>query len=152
MSSNESLSIADLGGTPWAKFTSVGDRVVGVIRSVGREQQTDYDTRELLTWPNGEPKMETVVKLEQDDGDVCALHARGGRYEVASGEGTSLEAALVDAVVAAGETLIKPGARLEVVHSGIGKSGKFNAKLYRAKYTPPVEAVPVSDLFSDAET
>jgi hypothetical protein len=149
--SNDSLPISDLISSPSIKFDTVGDRVSGVITAVRRQQQTDFDTGEALSWSNGDPRMMTVVRLEVD-GEERALYARGGKYEVVEGEGTSLESAIVDAVVAAGGTAIERGARLEVVHSGLGKAPKRGAnapKLYRAKYTPAAASVPVSDLFSE---
>lgn len=149
--SNDSLPIGDLIASPAVKFEAVGDRVAGTITSVRRQQQTDFDTGEALTWSNGDPRMMTVVRMEIN-GEERALYARGGKYEAVEGEGTSLEAAIVDAVVAAGGTSIAKGATLEVVHSGLGKPPKRGAnapKLYRAKYTPPTESVAISDLFSD---
>lgn len=151
--SNDSLPISDLQSSPSVKFERVGDRVSGRITSVRRQQQTDFDTGEALSWSNGDPRMMTVVRLEVD-GEERALYARGGKYEVVDGEGTSLEAAIVDAVVAAGGTSIERGAMLHVVHSGLGKPPKRGAnapKLYRAQYTPPTAAVPISDLFTPSE-
>ena len=148
---NDALPISDLISSPSVKFEKVGDRIAGVVTSVRRQQQTDFDTGEALTWSNGDARMMTVVRLDVD-GEERALYARGGKYEVVDGEGTSLESAIVDAVIAAGARSIERGARLEVAHSGLGKPPKRGAnapKLYRAKYSPPAASIPVSDLFSD---
>lgn len=151
---SDSLPLSELKSSPSISFENVGDRVAGVIESVSRKQQTHFETGELLSWSNGDPRMLTFIVIRKDDGEEGALYARGGSFEVASGEGTSLEGAIVEAAIAAGATALEKGARLEVVHSGLSKrvSGKNPAKLYRAKYTPATAAVPLSDLFTPSET
>lgn len=145
-----SLPIGDLTRGSAIKFDNVGDRVKGIVTNPRREQQRDFDTGSPMTWDNGDPRLQTVVGMTVD-GEERTLYARGGKYEVVEGEGTSLEAAIVEAVVAAGASDIAEGAELEVVHTGLGKpprKGANSPKLYRAKYTPPRASVPVSDLFS----
>jgi len=151
---SDSMPISDLRGAASlnATLANVGDRVAGTIVSVRRAQQTDLDTGSPLTWSDGNPRMMTVVVIRKDDGEEGALYARGGNFEVVTGEGTSLEGAIVDAVTTVGASSIDAGARLEVVHSGLGKrssAAKNPPKLYRAKYTPAASSMAVSDLFSE---
>lgn len=155
MTQDQGISISELTRPPAAKFEDVGDRVKGVITRAARQQQTDLDTGELMVWANGDPRMQTVIAVQQADGTEVTLYARGGNYTVETGEGTAMEKAIVDAVVAAKADAIKVGATLEVVHSGLGKAAKRGVnqpKLYRARYVPPAAPdteVPVSGLFSD---
>ena len=148
---SESIDISTLASSPAAKFDAVGDMVKGRIEGVRQAQQTSIDTGEPLTFSDGTPRMQLVIRLDVD-GETKTLYAKGGNYDVASGEGTSMQQAIVDAVMGAGASRIETGATLAVVHSGLGKktNAAFSApKLYRAEYRPPVEAVPIAGLFSD---
>jgi hypothetical protein len=150
--SDSEVKLSDLTRPPGAKFDALGDRIAGTIVSVKREQQTDFDTGELKFWSNGDPALQTVIVVRQDDGTEATLFAKAGTYQVDSGEGTSMENAIAKAAAEAGADAIRSGATLEVVHSGLGKktNPKFAApKLYAARYVPAVEAVPVSGLFTN---
>jgi hypothetical protein len=125
------------GGTPWAKFPQPGTTVVGdVIGEPEARQRTDFDDGTPLTWPNGDPRMEVVVKLQtterdpeiQDDDGVRALHMYG-----------NMLAAVRDAVKATKAAGLQPGGRLAVTYTGDGEArGKSKApKLYRAQYAVP---------------
>lgn len=151
--SNDSMKVSDIGGIPTFKFEEVGDRCKGRIIAIQKRQSTDIDSGELLTWPDGRPKMYTSVTLDIN-GDERTINGAGGNFEVASGEGKSFEAALVAAAKVAGADSIDAGGDLEVVHSGMGKrtsSGKNAPRLYSMKYTPAAKTMPVSGLFSDDE-
>ena len=146
-----SVSIGELVQSPTAKFENIGDRTGGVIVFARQQQQTDFDTGELKFWNDGNKMMQLVVGIRQADGQELNIYARGGRYEISSGEGEALQNAIVAAVLEAGEKEIKPGAYIEVVHTGLGKAAKRGLnqpKLYRAKYTPEKESVAVAGLFS----
>lgn len=151
--SNDSMRISDIGGTPTFRFESIGDRCKGRIVSITKRQSTDMDSGELLTWPDGRPKLYTSITLDLD-GEERTVNGAGGSFEVATGEGRSFEAALVAAAKAAGAESIDAGATLEVVHSGLGKKtgvGKNAPRLYSMRYTAPKQTMPVSGLFSDDE-
>ena len=148
---SDSMKLSDLGGTPTFKFEGVGDRCRGPVVAIQKRQSTDMDSGELLTWPDGRPKMYTSVTL-QIDGEERTVNGAGGTFEVGSGEGKSFEAALLAAAKAAGVESIDKGATLEIVHSGMGKktsAGKNAPRLYTMKYTPPNTALDTSGLFSD---
>lgn len=160
---SDSMKIGDIGGTPTFKFEEVGDRCKGEVVQIEKRQSTNMDSGELQTWPDGRPKLYTSITL-LIDGEERTVNGAGGNFEIASGEGTSFEAALVKAVKAAKCDSIDAGATLEVVHSGMGKKtgvGKNAPRLYSMKYTPPRQtmsvddvagAAPVGSLFSDDES
>jgi hypothetical protein len=146
------------GGGRAAKFENIGDKVKGIITDVDVVQQTDMDTNQPLTWADGRPRMQLVVTLETgervDDNDdgMRKVYAKGGRYEVAEGTGTSMKDAIADAVKKAGAGSLDAGATLVVAHTGLAKRTNrgFNpAKLYRAQYEAPVKTVSGADLFDD---
>lgn len=146
------------GGGRAAKFENIGDKVKGIITDVDVVQQTDMDTNQPLTWADGRPRMQLVVTLETgervDDNDdgMRKVYAKGGRYEVAEGTGTSMKDAIADAVKKAGSGSLDAGGTLVVAHTGLAKRTNrgFNpAKLYRAQYEAPVKTVSGADLFDD---
>jgi hypothetical protein len=146
------------GGGKAAKFDNIGDTVEGTITDCVINQQTDMETNQPLTWPDGSPRMQLVVTLQTtertDDNDdgVRRIYAKGGRYEVASGAGTSMKDAIADAVRKSGAPTLIEGGTLKVGYSGEGKKTNrgFSApKLYRAVYTAPVKSVDASDLWDE---
>ena len=144
------------GGGKAAKFDEIGDTVEGFIENVEVSQQTSMEDNTPLTWPDGRPREQLVITLatdarEGDDDDgVRKLYAKGGKYEVASGAGTSMKDAIADAVKKSGSRSIDQGGRLKVGYSGEGKKtnrGYSAPKLYRAVYEPPKASVAADDLF-----
>ena len=149
------LPLGELERGPSAKFPDVGDRYAGVITSVKRTPQTDFDSGEVLTWNDGTPRLQTLIELELADGTTTTLYAKGGAYTAASGTGQSMEAAIVAAVKAAGGSSIRRGDMLAVAHTGLGKVSRkgMNApKLFTAEYhlaEPANSSVAVDSLFTD---
>jgi hypothetical protein len=145
------------GGGKAAKFEEIGDSVEGDITDAVVGQQTDMETGAPLTWTDGSPRMQLVVTLQTDDKSadddgLRRIFAKGGKYEVDSGTGTSLKDAIGDAVKKAGAQTLAVGGRLKVGYTGVGKKTNrgFSApKLYRATYTPPVKSVSAEDLWDE---
>lgn len=144
------------GGGKAAKFEEVGDAVEGTIDDVKLTQQTGMEDNLPLTWPDGSPRMQLVITLRTDeregadDDGVRRIYAKGGRYEAASGTGTSMKDAIADAVKKAGAKGIDEGGRLKVAHTGIGKKtnrGFSPPKLFRATYEAPKASVAADELF-----
>jgi hypothetical protein len=140
-------------------FEKIGDVVIGEVVSAQVAQQTDLDTKEKLSWPDGTPRMQLVITLQtalkasdEDDG-VRTIYAKGGKFDVAEGEGLSMKEAIGKAVRDGGGTGLNPGDQLAVALTGLGvkKNRGFNApKLYEASWKPPVPAsVSGKDLFDD---
>lgn len=131
------------------KFERIGDTVKGKVVRAERRQQTDLDTGAPKTFPSGDPMMQLVVTIDQDNGDgETAIYAKGGKYDVAEGKGKAMLDAIRDAVQ--GQDF-KPGGQIAVQFSGLGKKTKaaYSApKLYTVQYKAPAETVPLDeDLF-----
>lgn len=142
-----------------AKFENIGDAVEGEITDAVVTQQTHMETQEPLTWADGSPRMQLVVTLQTDDKSadddgLRRIFAKGGKYEVATGTGTSMKDAIADAVKKAGASSLEVGGRLKVGYTGEGKKTNrgFSApKLYRATYSAPVKGVSASELWDEDE-
>ena len=139
------------GGSRSAKFEAIGDLVKGRILSAEPRQQTTPEGA-LKTWSDGKPMMQLVITLqtdlhdEDDDDGQRAVYAKGGKYKVASGKGTSMLEAIREAVKRAGAKGIDIGATLTVQHSGLGDktAPAYSApKLYVAKYEPGAAPVDI---------
>lgn len=127
------------GGSKAARFDGVGVTVTGVIEDISAKQQTDFTTGEPLVWPNGDPRMQVLVRMQTDlhedadDDGVRTLYVKG----------KSLTGAVRDAVRKAGAKGLDVGGRLTVTYTGDGpqeKRGINPPKLYAADYTPPSPA------------
>lgn len=148
-----SIPLSDLESSPSAKFTNIGDKHVGVITALAERQQTDIKGR-LLTFDDGTPRMQWVITIREANGDTAALYAKGGKYEVESGEGESMLSAIGSAVRKAEATGVDVGGDLAVAFTGYGKAkpGQDRPKLYRAEYRAPrpqAASIPAKDLFGD---
>ncbi len=119
--------------TPAAKFPTIGTTYDGVIVGAPRViAHTDYHTKQQLTWPNGDPRWQLVVKIQTDSRDgaeddgVRALYVKG-----------MLKRAITDACRAAGVASIAEGGRLWVSYVGDVPTQGNPAKDYAAKYAAP---------------
>jgi hypothetical protein len=136
------------GGIPSAGFDTIGASWTGTIVRMEKLQSRDFETGEAQTWDDGAPKymihvdIQTQVRnpdIAGDDG-VRRLFVRG-----------NMMSALRGAMRATGSRLL-PGGTLTVsyVRDGDQKKRGFNpAKLYEAKYEPPVAglaSIGVDDL------
>lgn len=144
------------GGGKAFKFEEIGDTVEGVIEDIQVAQQTSMEDNTPLSWPDGSPRMQLIITLQtdlhegDDDDGQRKLYAKGGKYEVSSGTGTSLKDAIADAVKKAGAKSIDAGGKLKVGYSGEGKRtnrGFSPPKLFRASYEAPKASVSADDLF-----
>ena len=126
-----------------ASFEKEKDRVWGVIMGYAVRQQTEYQTRKPMFWPDGNPMNELVVTLltddrvdDEDDG-LRKVYVKG-----------QMQQAVQKAVIAAGETGLSEGGRLLVqfVSTAVPRQRGMNgAKQYFAKYEPPVVSTPLDD-------
>jgi hypothetical protein len=66
------------GGARGFSMLNIGDIAKGVVKAVDVTQQKDFSTKEMKTWPNGDPMMQTVFTMatdlrdpedEEDDGE-----------------------------------------------------------------------------------
>ena len=149
------------GGTgKAAKFDDLGDQITGVITDCQVTQQTSMEDNTPLTWSDGSPRKQLVITIQTDahDGDdddgQRRIFAKGGRYEVAQGSGTSMKDAIADAVKRAGGRTVEEGGTLTVAFTGLGKKtnrGYSAPKLYKARYEAPTKSISEKDLFGEEE-
>lgn len=155
--SNDVSSFLFEGAGKSFQFNKIGDIVRGTIESAEMRQQTSLDDGKALTWDDGRPRMMLVITLQtadkdnDDDDGKRTIYAKGGRFEVAEGEGQSMRDAIADAVKEAKASTIDPGDELAVGYTGNGKAKRgYNApKLYSASFRKATASVSASDLFGD---
>jgi len=156
--SNEATDFLFAGGSRAFSFDNINDTVDGTIVTAEKRQQTDLETGTPLTWGDGTPRWQLVItlqtgeKINDDDDGIRAIYAKGGRYEVAEGEGSSMKDAIADAVRAAKASSLEPGDRLAVALTGYDKKTNraYNApKLYTASFRKAEKSVSAKDLFGD---
>ena len=128
------------GGAPKAFFTEdsgVGDSVTGVISADPQvTQQTDMNTREPLTWPDGRPKMQLLLDIQteirdgEDDTGVRRIYIKG----------KSLTEQCREALKAAGKKRFDVGGTVTVTftrHEKLKSSDRFKSKFWSVSYEPP---------------
>jgi hypothetical protein len=142
---------------PWDK---IGDICRGTVIEAKMRQQTAIDTNEPLTWADGRPRMQLVIRLQtdlhdnDDDDGQRTIYAKGGNYDVDEGEGVSMKDAIADAMKLVDAKKIEPGDELAVGFTGKGKAKRgFNAPhLYAANFKKGKQGtVSAKDLFGGAE-
>lgn len=143
------------GGAKAFQFNNIGDAVEGRIVSAELRQQTSIEGLKL-SWDNGDPRMQLVITLAtklqdtEDDDGLRTVYAKGGRYDVQSGEGTSMRDAIADAVRTMGEKRLEEGDELVIAFTGLGvaKRGYSQPKLYTAGFRKGRQGVDAKALFS----
>lgn len=142
------------------KFEQIGDTIKGEIIRADKRQQTSMDGQ-ALTWDDGSPRWQIVVTIQtdahdsDDDDGVRMIYAKGGNFEVAKGEGTSMLNAIRDAVKNAvpdpAQQDLEPGDEIAVCYTGEAKAkrGYSPAKLYVAGFKKATHSVKASDLFGE---
>lgn len=131
----DSIPLSDLQGGAAAKWDNLGDRYQGRIVSMEQRQQTNTEGQPL-SWNDGSPRMQWVIAIEQADGEVVNLYAKGGAFAAVQGQGKAMLVAIGEAVKAAGGQGLRLGDELAVAFSGLGeaKGGKNAPKLFMASY------------------
>lgn len=134
------------GGTPAAKFSTVGTVVKGTVVSSRVADQTDINTGEVKRWANGDAMKQLLVTIQTEERDPSidgddgqrTLYARGG------------QGGMLDAIRKATRQFggLHPGGLLAVKYTGDGQAKQrgFNPpKLYAAQYTPPAQSLNFND-------
>jgi hypothetical protein len=143
------------GGAKAFQFNDIGDSVEGRVVNAELRQQTSIEGNKL-TWDNGDPRMQLVITLatklhdNDDDDGQRTIYAKGGRYDTATGEGSSMRDAIADAVRTMGEKRLEEGDELVVAFTGLGqaKRGYSAPKLYTAGFRKAKAGVDAAALFS----
>ncbi len=158
--SNQSVQDFLFSGGKSFPFENMDDAVEGEVVACELRQQTDLDDGTPLTFNDGSPRMQLVVTLQtklhdsDDDDGIRTVYAKGGRFDVATGSGTSMRDAIAEAVKTVGAKSLDVGGTLVVAYTGEGKKRNkgYNApKLYTAGYRPPKQTVSAAALFSSPE-
>jgi hypothetical protein len=138
------------GRTPAAKFPTLGASVGGPITEEPQErQQTDYETREPLTWSDGSPRMQWVITVQTDR---CDDEDDDGRRRIfAKGQ---LLNEIRRAVKKAHAKDIEVGGVLTVTYVRDGErtdAGLDPPKVYEATYVPPDDSTDDDGPIGSAE-
>jgi hypothetical protein len=145
-----------------ASFETIGDTVTGVILSTAVQQQTDIHSGAPLSWDNGDPRMQLVVRLQTslreepdengipDDG-VRAVYVKGSKKT-----GTrSMHDAVATAVRQAGGKGLEEGGTLTVTFVGEeppSQRGLSPRKLWEATYVQPDRAAQSGSFLGTTES
>jgi hypothetical protein len=139
---NELLMSAGEGGRS-ATFNTIGEFISGeIVAEPTVSQQTDPADRSLKTFPNGDPMLQVVFRLQTaeridgDDDGIRMLYAKN-----------KMLVAIKEAIIAAECKAVGVGGQLTVQFISGGerlKTGLFSPKEYRARYVPP--ATPANAL------
>lgn len=121
----------------------VGTTVEGYISGpIGDPtQQTDIQSKALLTWPDGKPKLQIVIPLATQLREDAEDDGNRGLFVKQS---SPLQAAIRDAVKESGAQALSQGGYLKVTFVGTKPSstvGNAPIKLFQAWYTPPAQGV-----------
>jgi hypothetical protein len=141
MSNTQTQEVNDLlmggGGPPAFKFEKVGDTAKGVITSIGKTQATDLKTRELKFYPDGNPIMQVVITLRQENNDETRVFCK-----------PAAKTAVRDAVQAAEASGLEVGGKLAIQYSGDEPTGPGLSpkKLFNAQYVAPTNSISAEDL------
>lgn len=145
MSNHDVSSEFLFGGKPSASFDQPGDSVSGTItKPTERVQQKNFDSGELETWPDGQPKYQLIVSLSTDQRDPTDPSDDGERRLFIASK--LQRQAIAAAVKKAGASALEVGGKLTVTYTGDGermiKNGRpsgFPPKLYSASYVRPAD-------------
>lgn len=129
------------GGGRAAKFESVGDTTVGYVVRTEMRQRTELGTSRLMTWPDGNPRMQLVVTLsteehtDEDDDGMRNLYVAVP---------SQMQKAIADAIRKTGERGIGINGKLGVKFVKVDEPKQRNfhgQKIYTAKYEAPVQSL-----------
>lgn len=129
---------------PGFKFEQVGDTISGLILDRAMAQQREFKPKgagmgELLTWPDGSPKMQAVLTVQADGVEPTAED--DGRRRVFI-KGKNLTVAFRDAVQRASYRGSVVGCRIGVTFTSFGESTGANPpKVYTVKFAVPAARV-----------
>ncbi|HTY34012.1 hypothetical protein, partial [Mycobacterium sp.] len=121
-SQDDAIEAFIFGGAaaPALKFPTPGTTHKGTISGAPRlAQQKDFQTKQLLTWSDGSPRMQLVIPLQVDQRDGPADDGKRTLYI----KGQQLTQALRDALDNARVRGVEPGGCLVVAYVGDDNSG-----------------------------
>jgi hypothetical protein len=127
------------GGARGFSMLNIGDIAKGVVKAVDVTQQKDFSTKELKTWPNGDPMMQTVFTMQTDLRDADDDEDDGERRLYIDSK--AKREAVRDALVAVGIKSVYQtiGGTLALQYSAndpASKNPQNPRKLYVAQFVP----------------
>lgn len=152
-------ALAESGGSKaisWAD-AEPGDSFEGTIITTDLRQARKYNSTELDTWDDGNPKMQALITCETEYVDDEVEDDDGTRTFYVKMWGQQKQA-LLAALRESGAEDFLPGGHFKAtfVKEGPKKKGFFPAKVYEYEYTPPktklAKAVDPDDTDEDDET
>jgi len=138
------------GGGRSAKFNSIGDMAVGEIIRIDSRQRTELGSNVLLTWPDGNPKMQFVITL--DTGAEPEDEEDDGLRNVYVPKPSQMLSEIARAIRAAGGREPEVGGKLAIKFTTEKPSATkgYNAqKIYKASYKLPERPAVDADSFMD---
>lgn len=123
------MGLLDPAGST-AKFPTPGTSVCGVVEAVTERHATEFGTGKPKYWPSGDPVIEHVITLRQDDDERAVIYAKPEQQR-----------AIRKAVTMSGAHSFETGARLTLTYVGDDPASKaaIKKKLYEATYEAPAE-------------
>jgi len=126
------------GGPAGFKFESIGDTAKGSITNLTTQQARDFKTQKPKTYEDGNPIMQIVITLRQDDDEETRVFVK-----------PAMKAAIRDAVATSGADGLSVGGRLAVRYTADEppeQPGLNPKKLFTAQYEPPNTTVKADEL------
>lgn len=135
------------GGAPGQKFPEVGAKFSGTLISWEMADQTDLDTGEIKTWPDGKPRKQLIMTIQgEPTGYTLEWNGRGfDRKMLADDDGIrrlfvkgQMQSALGKAMRNA-KGSVEAGAYIEIVRTADidpSKKGYSPTQTFNAKWTP----------------
>lgn len=131
-----------------ATFHDQGDEVWGSIVHYELRQQTDFDSKALKVWDDGNPMMQVVVTLQtnaQDDVDDDGLRKVYVRGQMTRALSIAVAKAEARGIAVGGQLFVR-----YVSDDEPRSKGMSGAKQYFVKYEPPTLAVVAEEQRSGA--
>lgn len=132
------------GGTPSAKFPTIGTLVKGTIVESEVTQQTDLEGTPKV-WSDGKPMLQAVVTLQTAERDPDVDGDTGLRKLYVKGQ---MQAAVRDAIKQSGASGLEIGGTLAVKYTAdkpAEKRGHNPAKQYVAQYAAPTSGTDATN-------
>ena len=131
------------GGAKSATFPTVGTTYEGIIVHLDKRPETEYQSKRVKTWDDGNVREQLVVTIQtdarsdEDDDGRRSVYVKGAML-------TALRKA-----VGAGK--LRPGGFFKVQYwkDGEKQEGLNAQKLYRVRYEPPALPLPEAHGYDD---
>lgn len=128
-------------GPPAFKFETIGTTAKGKITNLGQSQVRDFKTGTARTYPDGNPIMQIVITLEQEDGEETRVFVK-----------PDAKRAIREAVERVAAPGLEIGGQLALKYAKdeASQPGMNAKKIFEAQYKAPAVLAPAAsgtDLF-----